>query len=184
MDLIKVIFLGIIQGITEFLPISSSGHLVIFQQLLGLGQEELTLDIFLHFGTVIPILIIFRKDVLVIFTFKNKRLSLLIILGMIPTGLMGILLEDFFTGLFSSVRVVGFMLLLTGLILYFTEKITKAEYDLKSMKWYHGIVIGIAQGMAIIPGISRSGSTISAALFQGIDREAAASILSYYQHRL
>ncbi|MFW5788187.1 MAG: undecaprenyl-diphosphate phosphatase [Halanaerobiales bacterium] len=174
MGFLKVIILGLVQGLTEFLPISSSGHLVIFQELLDIGKEELTLDIFLHFGTVIPILIIFRKDVWDIITFKNKKLTWLILIGMAPTGLMGILLKDFFTGLFSSVRLVGFMLLITGLLLYLVEKISKSRFNLKSMKWYHGVVVGIAQGMAIIPGISRSGSTIAAALFQGLDRESAA----------
>ena len=93
---------------------------------------------------------------------------------MIPTAIMGIFLKDFFAGLFSSVLLVGFMLLITGSILYLVEKISKSSFNLDSMKWYHGVVVGIAQGMAIIPGISRSGSTIAASLFQGMDRESAA----------
>lgn len=176
MEMIKVIILGLIQGLTEFLPISSSGHLVIVQTLFGIETEQLTLDVFLHFGTVIPILIIFRKDIRDILLFKKekRRLSLLILIGIIPTGLIGILFEDFIIKLFSSVLIVGYMLLITGFLLYLAERLGKASRGLDEMKGYNAIIVGVAQGFAAIPGISRSGSTIVASLLQGLDRDAAA----------
>lgn len=176
MEIIKIIFLGIIQGLTEFLPISSSGHLVIFQYLMGINSEGLILEVFLHFGTLIPVLFIFRKDIIDILLLKKEKrhLTWLIFVGIIPTGLMGYFLEDFFEKLFASVLTVGYMLLITGLLLYLAERMGKVTKSLSEMKSHNAIIVGIAQGLAIIPGISRSGSTIVAALFQGLDREIAA----------
>ncbi|AZO95488.1 undecaprenyl-diphosphate phosphatase [Halocella sp. SP3-1] len=176
MNLINVVIIGIVQGITEFLPISSSGHLVILQNLFGINEGQLTLDIFLHIGTVIPILIIYWQEVKDILLLKKekRRLSYLIIVGIIPTGLMGFFLKDFFTGLFSSVLNVGFMLLITGLFLYLVEKFAVSRKGLADMKEHNAVIIGIAQGLAIIPGISRSGTTITASIFQSFDRESAA----------
>jgi len=174
MELIKIIILGIIQGLTEFLPISSSGHLVIFQKLFGIEKGQLTLDVFLHFGTVIPVLIIFRNDIRDIILLKKKRLIFLLFLGLIPTGLIGYFFQDFFSKLFSSVLVVGYMLLITALLLYLAERSGKNTRSLNEMKGFQAIIVGIAQGLAVIPGISRSGSTIVASLLQGIDRESAA----------
>ncbi|ACL69631.1 undecaprenyl-diphosphatase UppP [Halothermothrix orenii] len=176
MEIFKVIFLGIIQGLTEFLPISSSGHLVLFQELLGINTDQITLDVFLHFGTVIPVLIIFWDDVRDIIFFKKEKrwLTILILVGIIPTGIIGILFEDFFANLFSSVKTVGFMLLVTGFLLYLSEKLSNYNKELKEMQYHNALIVGVAQGMAIIPGISRSGSTIVASLLQGFDRDAAA----------
>lgn len=176
MNLINVVIIGIVQGITEFLPISSSGHLVILQNLFGINEGQLTLDIFLHIGTVIPILIIYWQEVKDILLFKKetRRLSWLIIIGIIPTGFIGFFLKDFFVGFFSSVLNVGFMLLITGLFLYLVEKFAVSKKGLAEMKEHNAIIIGIAQGLAIIPGISRSGTTITASIFQGLDRESAA----------
>jgi len=174
MELIKIIILGIIQGLTEFLPISSSGHLVISQELFGIEKGQLTLDVFLHFGTVIPVLIIFRNDIRDIILLKKKHLIILLFLGLIPTGLIGYFFQDFFSKLFSSVLVVGYMLLVTALLLYLAERSGKYSRSLNEMKGYQAIIVGIAQGLAVIPGISRSGSTIVASLLQGIDRESAA----------
>lgn len=133
MEIFKVIFLGIIQGLTEFLPISSSGHLVLFQELLGINTDQITLDVFLHFGTVIPVLIIFWDDVRDIIFFKKEKrwLTILILVGIIPTGIIGILFEDFFANLFSSVKTVGFMLLVTGFLLYLSEKLSNYNKELK-----------------------------------------------------
>lgn len=176
MDLIKAIILGVVQGLTEFLPISSSGHLVIFQNLVGFKEVQLAFDTFLHFGTLIPIFIIFRKDIINILSFKRETryLTLLILIGIIPTGLMGIYLGDFFESIFASVRIVAVMLLITGFILYLVEKVANSRKSLDEMNWFNALIVGIAQGFAIVPGISRSGSTIAASLFQGLNREAAA----------
>ncbi|MCG8516331.1 MAG: undecaprenyl-diphosphate phosphatase [Halanaerobiales bacterium] len=176
MEIIKVVLLGIIQGLTEFLPVSSSGHLVLFQSLFGIESDQLTLEVFLHFGTLLPIIIIFRKDIIDIILFKKEKrqLTWLIIIGMIPTGLIGFFLKDFFAGLYSSVSLVGFMLLITGLLLYLAERLGHNRKSLAEMNGVNAGLIGIAQGIAIIPGISRSGITIVAALLQGLDRESAA----------
>ncbi len=174
--LIKTILLGIIQGLTEFLPISSSGHLVIMQKLLGFEHNQLTISIFLHFGTLIPVAIIFWSDIKDILLFKKEKrhLTWLILVGIIPTGLMGIYLEDFFTKLYSSVIITGFMLIITGFLLYFAEKYSTARKKISDFKYFNALLVGVFQGMAIIPGISRSGSTIVASLIQNLKREEAA----------
>ncbi len=176
MEILKSILLGIIQGLTEFLPISSSGHLVIFQKLMGFKSNRLTLNVFLHFGTLIPVIIIFWRDIRKLVTFKKDRrhLTWLILIGIIPTGLIGILLEDFFVQLFSSTLITGFMLIITGLMLYLAEQLSNTYKNIDDFKFNNAIIVGLAQGMAIIPGISRSGSTIVASLLQGLNREEAA----------
>jgi undecaprenyl-diphosphatase len=176
MELLKVISLGIIQGLTEYLPVSSSGHLVIFQHLLGLKNDLLTLDVFLHFGTLIPLIIIFWSDIRDILLLKKEKrhLTILIIIGVIPTAIIGILFEDFFTELFSSISIVGYMLIITGILLFLVEHLGRVNKGINEMKPYNAIIVGLAQGLAIIPGISRSGSTIIASLFQGLDRDSAA----------
>lgn len=176
MELIKIIILGIIQGVTEFLPISSSGHLVIFQYLFGINTDQLTLSVFLHFGTVIPVIVIYWEDVKGILLFKKeqRRLSWLVIVGIIPTGILGFLFEDYIEGLFTSMDIVGYMLLITGLLIYLTEKLSNVKFSLDEMKEHNAIIVGLAQALAMIPGISRSGSTIVSSLLQGLDRESAA----------
>ena len=176
MNIFYSILLGIIQGLTEFLPISSSGHLVIFQKLLGITKGQLTFNIFLHFGTLIPVLIIFWDDIRDIILLKKskKHLIWLILIGTIPTGMIGILFEDFFKGLFSSVTNTGYMLLVTGTLLLIAEKLSNSKRNIDEFKTSNSVIVGIAQGLAIIPGISRSGSTIVASLLQDLNREEAA----------
>ena len=176
MNILKSILLGLIQGITEFLPISSSGHLVIMQKVLGISEGQLTFNIFLHFGTLIPIVIIFWKDIKDIIFLKSEKKHLIwfIIVGSIPTGIIGFMFEDFFETLFSSALIAGFMLLITGLLLFFAEKIKGLGKNLDNFKSHNAFIVGVAQGMAIIPGISRSGSTIVACLFQKLKKEDAA----------
>ncbi|MCK4260536.1 MAG: undecaprenyl-diphosphatase UppP [Halanaerobiales bacterium] len=172
----KAILLGLIQGATEFLPVSSSGHLVLFQTFLGLNEGALTLDVFLHFGTLIAIVIVFWDDIISLITFKksHRKLMYMIIIGMIPTGIIGVFFKDFFEELYKSVLVVGFMLLVTGGLLMLSETFAKKGKSINQMKGADAITIGIAQGLAIIPGISRSGTTIVAGLFRGLKRDEAA----------
>src|SRR6056297_3471135 len=117
MNFLNVVILGIVQGVTEFLPISSSGHLVIFQHFMDIN-EGLTLDVFLHFGTLLAVIIVYWDDIIGMVTLKPeyRKLTLYVILGSIPAGVIGILFKDVFEQLFSSVRVVGFTLLLTGIL--------------------------------------------------------------------
>ncbi len=175
MDLLKVVILAVVQGITEFLPISSSGHLVIFQHFMDI-KEGLTLDIFLHFGTLLAVILVFWKDVKGMITFRKeyRKLTYYILVGSIPAGLIGILFEDVFERLFTNITIVGFALLVTGTLLWLSDRVQNEERNLKKMKLSDALVIGFAQAFAIIPGISRSGATIVGGLFKGLERKLAA----------
>lgn len=198
MDIIHAIIIGLVQGLTEFLPISSSGHLVLMPQLLG-AESSLVFDTILHVGTLLAIFVCFWDDIVkIIKAFfdsladipkgrlvpeirKNdyKKLAWLLIIGNIPAGIIGILFKDYFEAAFSSVLIVGFFLLITGGLLYFSEWIAAQVEE----KWRRGIdkltfkdslIIGVAQAFAILPGISRSGSTIATGLFLGLKRDLVA----------
>ncbi len=182
MTYIEAIILGIIQGLTEFLPVSSSGHLEIAKALLGnhsLPQESLTFTIILHFATALSTMVVFRKEVFQIvtglFQFKwNEELqfSLKIIVSMIPAVFVGLYFEEEFAQFFGGqILLVGFMLIFTALLLLFADK---AKNTTKKVTFFSAIVIGISQAMAILPGISRSGATISSSVLLGVDRTQAA----------
>jgi undecaprenyl-diphosphatase len=174
MQILEALILGIVQGITEWLPVSSSGHLVIFQELFKI-QASVFFDILLHLGTLLVILLVFWRDILkllkALFTlnFKSKygRLVLFILIGSIPTGLIGYFFHDLFTGFFSNLLVVGIALILTGILLFFSKR----KLGNKELNYKNSFLIGVMQGIAIIPGISRSGATIGFGLLKGIDRK-------------
>ena len=181
-EFIEAIVLGIIQGLTEFLPVSSSGHLEIGKFLLGdsaVGQESLLMTVVLHFATALSTVVIFRKEIIEIlrglFQFRyNEEMifSLKIILSMIPAAFVGIVFEDQIEALFSkNLVLVGFMLLVTGVLLLLADQAKKTE---KSVGFLDAIIVGISQAIAILPGISRSGATISTCVLLGIDRSKAA----------
>ncbi len=192
LSLIKAVLLGALQGATEFLPVSSSGHLVIAQYLLGIeleGAGLLAFDVCLHFGTLVAVLIVFRRDIIDICRgFINRparggaslepklarRLGLFIILGTIPAVIIGLGFEEFFERLVSSPIAAAVMLLVTGTILFGTRFVRRDGAGLSRMRWWHSLAIGLGQSLAIIPGISRSGTTISTGLYLGIDRTLAA----------
>jgi undecaprenyl-diphosphatase len=186
MSILQSVFLGIVQGLTEFLPISSSGHLVFLQSLFGLEEPPIFFDVMLHLGTLLAVVVYFWTDIRRIIKGivsilkkkdENREKAILffwIILATIPTGLMGLLFKDWFESFFSKPKLVGGMLILTGLILWLTRWIKKEVKPLGQMGWLSAILIGIAQGFAIIPGISRSGATISTGLFCGLDPELSA----------
>lgn len=182
MTVIQALILGIIQGLTEFLPVSSSGHLEIAKVLLGdnsLPQESLTFTVVLHFATALSTLVVFRKEVLEIikglFQFKwNEQtiFSLKIIISMLPAVLIGLLFEDQLEALFSGkIILVGFMLLVTAVLLFFADKAKKTE---TKVSYTNAVIIGVSQAIAMLPGISRSGATISTSVLLGVDRERAA----------
>jgi len=181
MDVINAIILGIIQGLTEFLPVSSSGHLEIAKAILGeekVGKESLLMTVVLHFATALATIVIFRKDLAEVFKglllFKNNKsfhFSLKIALSMIPAALVGILFNNEIETLFGGgLTLVGGMLLITGLLLFFADKAQESE---KNVGIKEAIIIGVSQAIAILPGISRSGATISASVLLGIDKEKA-----------
>lgn len=182
MGVLEAIILGLIQGLTEFLPVSSSGHLELGNTILNTHlnpDESLMMTVVLHFATALSTIIIFRKDILDIFRglfqFKwneQTKFSAKIVLSMIPAAAVGVLLEEEIEGFFGgAVMLVGFMLLITGGLLFLADKAKKTE---KSVGFANAFYIGISQAIAILPGISRSGATISTSVLLGIDREKAA----------
>lgn len=198
MEIVDSLILGALQGVTEFLPISSSGHLVLGEHYLDLNVEMLkNFDVVVHIGTLFAILVYFWKDVWgmlkVIGRFFVGRLEMkdpyvrlifFIVIGTIPAVLAGLFLEDWIDASFRNVKSVGMWMMIVGVIFVFGEyayrrwhKSFLADYaseEVRGMQWWKAIVIGLAQALALIPGVSRSGSTIVAGLFQGISRSAAA----------
>lgn len=178
MSYLDAVILGIIQGLTEFLPVSSSGHLVLAEALLGVKQPGVSFEILLHLGTLLAVLIYFRERIgrMILSLFNSelkteRRWILYIIIGTIPAGLVGYTLDDFFEQAFSKPILAAAMLIVTGLILLSTKLVRKRE---KTLTPVSSILIGIGQAMAIMPGISRSGTTISAGLLLGIKPAEAA----------
>lgn len=180
MSFLEAIILGIIQGLTEFLPVSSSGHLELGKSIFGsMPEEGMLMTVVLHFATALSTIVIFRKDIAEIFRglfkFKNNeefRFSVMIILSMIPAALIGILFEDEIDAFFSgNILLVGLMLILTGGLLFLADRAKNTEGKVSPVK---AVVVGIAQAIAILPGISRSGATIGTSVLLGIDRSRAA----------
>lgn len=181
-ETLKALIVGLVQGLTEFLPVSSSGHIVIAQEMLGLHYEEsqnLLIAIVLHFATALSTMVIYRNQIFRIFRglFQFQRneeflFSLKIILSMIPAALMGIFLKDTLEELFSNLELVGFMLLITSGLLFFADRAKNAKRDIH---FKDALFIGIAQAVAaLLPGISRSGTTISTSIILGNERSQAA----------
>lgn len=181
-ELIKSIIVGIVQGLSEFLPISSSGHIVIAQELLGLKMDEdenLMFAIVLHLATALSTIVIFRKDIIAIFKglfqFKwneETQFALKIVLSMIPAALVGVLLKDQLEEIFSNLLIVGIMLLVTACLLFFANKAKNTGKDVDNKS---SIIIGLSQGLAaLFPGLSRSGTTISTSILVGVDKSKAA----------
>jgi len=189
MSYIESIILGALQGLTEFLPVSSSGHLVLMQSVLGFKEPMVLFDVLLHVGTVAAVFVVYRAEIKLILAdtwraipggfrdfkrFPQAKTALMIILANVPTAIIGLTLEHPFEKLFSSTLAVGFTLLVTGGILFATRHLRDTGEDETEMTAWQAVIIGIAQGFAITPGISRSGMTIAVALFLGIRRDSAA----------
>ncbi len=183
MDWLQAALLGIVQGLTEFLPISSSGHLVIGQHLLGLDEPHLLFDVAVHVGTLLAVVLVFFDDLWSMLRSllpwcdgdpASRRMVWLVAIGTVPAACAGLVLQDLFESLFGSTTAVGAALLLTGLILFLTMHIPLGQRDIGSMSWRSALLVGVAQALAIIPGISRSGATISAGLALGMQRDLAA----------
>jgi len=181
-EIIRSIVLGVIQGLTEFLPVSSSGHLEIAKYILGedaVGQESMMMTVVLHFATALSTIVIFRKFIwdIVKSTFTkegaySRSFVINIIISMIPAALVGVFMEDILEQLFNkNLILVCSMLVVTGLLLFLADKAKSTD---KKVGPLEAIIIGISQAIAILPGISRSGATISTSVLLGIDREEAA----------
>lgn len=179
MNWIEALILGIIQGLTEFLPVSSSGHIELGKAVLGTqSADNLMFTVIVHAATMLSIIVVFRKDIwnliVQIFSFKwneHTRFVVFILISMIPTGIVGLLFESEIEGFFQGrIMFVGFMLLITATVLFLTRFVKKNDKDISYLK---ALLIGIAQTIAILPGISRSGATIGTALLLGVDRDVA-----------
>lgn len=169
----QAIILGLVQGLTEFLPVSSSGHLVIFQTLLGVDAEMMTFDIFVHVGTLVAVFAAFWQDIWAIVRRPFCHTTAMIIVACIPAGLMGVFLDDIFARFFSSIIVVACALILTGILLMISDRMN-GEKTIADLTVSSSLLIGLFQGCAITPGLSRSGSTIFGALLMGLRRSEAA----------
>jgi undecaprenyl-diphosphatase len=164
------IILGIIQGLTEFLPVSSSAHLVIAQDFFQIKENQILLDIVLHLGTLLALIVFLFKDIL---RLLNIRIASYILLATALTAAVVILGKEFFESMFLSAGSVALPLFITGIILLAAQRFGKGRRSFSDLKLKDGFWLGIVQGLAVIPGLSRSGTTISALLFRGIEREAA-----------
>lgn len=191
-EIFRALVLGVVQGATEFIPVSSSGHLVVVPWLLGWHQDEasaLLFDTVLHWGTLLAIFVFFWQDFLAIakatlgslvsrsLADVNARLGWFIVIGSIPAAVTGLLFKDFFEGLFNAPLAAGLFLLVTAALLAGSEQMTRHLHSrnrLDCLSWMDTVVIGLAQAIALAPGISRSGSTIAAGLARGVRRDAAA----------
>jgi undecaprenyl-diphosphatase len=189
MNFLSAVLLGILQGLTEFLPVSSSGHLVLAQHFFGIRENgDILFEVFVHLGTLFAVLIFFRKKIwgllISLFNWKNtvqnqthrhNRLFLLYLaIATLATGLIYLLFGKFFEAMYAQPLRVAFMLIVTGIIIFISDSVRSTEIPASQMGSLRSVVIGIAQGMAIIPGISRSGATISTSIFTGVKRRDAA----------
>lgn len=177
MNVLQAVLLGAVQGLTEFLPVSSSGHLVLMQHLLGVPEVGVSFDVLLHLATLLAVVIYFRRELAQALVQRDWYLGLLVLVGSLPAAVVGLLLEDFVSSLFQNVRAVGAAFLFTGAILYLAERRGRgAQRDggWESIGVRDAFFIGLGQAVAIIPGVSRSGSTIAAGMARGIERTLAA----------
>lgn len=193
MGYFEAIILGLVQGLAEFLPISSSGHLALLQDIFGVeGDKVLLFAVLLHLGTLISVFIVYWKDIWelvaeLFLTIKDifmgkglrlaekpvRKLGVMIIVATIPTAVIGLVFNDFFAGLYTSMVAVGAGFLITGVLMFLAERMSAANRGIEKMNFRNAIFIGVLQGIAIYPGISRSGSTLVGGLTSGLKREFA-----------
>lgn len=193
MSYIESVILGLVQGLAEFLPISSSGHLALLQHFFNVETDKVLLfTVLLHLGTLLSVFVIYWRDIWeliveLVITIKDlitgkglrlqerpvRKLGVMIIVASVPTAVIGLLFNDFFEGLYSSVASIGVGLVITGFLMFFAERMSTANRGIEKMNFRNAIFIGVLQGIAICPGISRSGSTLVGGLTTGLKREFA-----------
>ena len=193
MEIIQAIIIGLVQGLTEFLPISSSTHLIFIQQILGVS-EPLAFDVLLHLGTLVAVISYFWRDIIqmiislfssLVDLFKGKfiseikkdpykKLTWYIIIATIPVGITGYLFNSIVESIFTGVSIPAFFLIISGCIIYFSQRMNSGKIDLKNMSLKESVIVGCGQACAILPGLSRSGTTLATGLFLGLEKEFAA----------
>ena len=193
MSYFEAIILGLVQGLAEFLPISSSGHLALLQQWFGIQEDKVLLfAVLLHEGTLISVFIVYWRDIAeliveLFLTIKDlctgkglrlqerpvRKLGIMIIVATIPTGIIGILFNDLFDSLYNSIIPIGIGLIITGFLLVMAERMGASNRGIEQMNFRNALFIGTVQGIAICPGISRSGSTLFGSLICNLDRKFA-----------
>lgn len=178
MNYFDTIILGILQGLTEFLPVSSSGHLVIAEAILGVKMPGVSVEVMLHLGTLLSVLVFFRARIFRLVQslwtgsmVAERKIILFLIIGTIPAGIVGVLLKDFFESAFSNPALTSSMLFVTGAVLLLTQFIHPGRKPLTALT---ALIIGVGQSLAILPGISRSGSTIAVGMLAGVEPAEAA----------
>ncbi len=186
MSVMQTIWLSIVQGLTEFLPVSSSGHLILFAEFTSFEDQGLAVDIALHVGSLLAVMIYFYKDISAMFkgvfkkfllpdfSDKGNKLAYMIVLASIPALVMGFCLRNFGMEVFRTPKVIGWTILIYGLILFYADKVGKSDKTSVDIGFKEAFLIGLAQCLALIPGTSRSGITITLARFLGINRSEAA----------
>lgn len=173
MSIFEAILLGLIQGLCEFLPISSSGHLVLVQTIFGLQEETMFFDVMLHVGSLVAACFYFRKTLVKMFKHPFSKLPIFIVISTIPTIIVALLFGNTIEGLFNG-RMLGICFLINALILTICVRIPKRKQELEDMRWYDAGFIGIMQSLALPPGISRSASAILGGLIEGFDQNFVA----------
>lgn len=167
----KYIFLGIVQGLTEFLPVSSSGHIAILSRVFGIQDQAVAAAVILHLATALALIVFFAKDI--IQALRDARIIFFVVIVTVITGIIGILGKNFFEGLFSSPKAIACAWLVTGMVLIFADSARQQNRGFNSADFLDGIALGFAQALAIIPGISRSGATVTTMLFRNFEPESA-----------
>jgi undecaprenyl-diphosphatase len=169
---------GLIQGLTEFLPVSSSGHLVLIPALFHFDEPTLATTVMLHVGTLLAVVAYYRRDLLLLLRFRNnavaRRLWMLLIIGTIPAAAVGLAFKNPIDTVFETPWIAAVMLMVTGAVLAFSVLVAQGMRRLAQGRWTDGVVVGLAEAFALLPGISRSGMTITAGMAQGFERSEAA----------
>ncbi len=183
MNVLEAVFLGVLQGVTEFLPVSSSGHLVLAEYFLNLKEAGLAFDVILHMGTLVAVIAYFYRDWLsmarALFFYKKadrgaRKLLFFLIVGTVPGAVAGFLLEHVAATYFRSPWIVVCTLAGVAIVLFVADRLARHELDLKDIGFFQALLVGLSQALAIVPGVSRSGITMTCGLFLGFNREAAA----------
>lgn len=175
MSIIESILIGLAQGLTEFLPVSSSGHIVLLQKVFGIQEQQIFFGVMLHLATLVAVIIVLKKDILDLLKHPFGHKMWMLVIATVPAVVLGVLFSDFFEAAFGG-GYLGYMFLVTALILTLSEKIysVKRNNPREEVALKNAVSMGIMQAVAILPGVSRSGSTIAGGLFTRMNREAAA----------